>query len=262
MPFAQPLDHIPLWALSLLTLAGVLLAAEVGFRLGRRRCRRQEHEKESLVGAAVAATLGLVAFMLAFTFSIAGVRFDARRQAILDEANAIGTTYLRAGMLPDDHCNRVRRLLCEYVDVRLEAVRAGSLEKALNRSNELHRQLWVEAEAVAKKQPQSIQVGLFVQTLNQMIDMHTTRVVAGLYSRIPLLVWIILYGLTALAMFGVGFHAGLSSSAHSLALPILAIALGAVMFIVADLDRPGEGMLRVGQQVLIDVRATMEQPKP
>jgi hypothetical protein len=260
MPFAQPFDHVPLWALSLLTLGGVLLATEVGFRLGRHRVRRAEHEKESLVGAAVAATLGLVGFMLAFTFSVAGSRFDARRQAVLDEANAIGTTYLRAGILPEDRGKDVRRLLREYVDARLESVQTGEIEKVLSRSNELHRQLWAEAEAAAKKHPDSIQVGLFVQSLNETIDLHTTRVVAGLYNRIPLLVWIVLYGLTALAMIGVGYHAGLSSSARSLAFPMLAITLSAVMLIVSDLDRPQEGMLRVGQQVLVDLRATMDQP--
>jgi hypothetical protein len=258
MPFAQPLDHLPLWALSLLTLAAVLLATEIGFRLGRHRCRRTEHEKESLVGAAVAATLGLVGFMLAFTFSVAGTRFDARRQAVLDEANAIGTTYLRAGVLPDDRGKNIRRLLREYVDTRLDAVRTNELEKVLSRSNDLHRQLWAEAEAVAKKHPQSIQVGLFVESLNQTIDLHTTRVVAGLHNRIPLLVWMVLYGLTALAMVGVGYHAGLSSNTRSLAFPMLAITFCAVMFIVSDLDRPREGMLRVGHQVLVDLRATMD----
>jgi F0F1-type ATP synthase membrane subunit c/vacuolar-type H+-ATPase subunit K len=262
MPFAQPLDHLPLWALSLLTLAGVLLATEVGFRLGRHRNRRPEHEKESLMGAAVAATLGLVGFMLAFTFSVAGSRFDARRQAVLDEANAIGTTYLRAGILPDGRGDKIRRLLREYVDSRLEAVRKGEIEKGLRRSGELHHQLWAEAEAVATKHPESIQAGLFVQSLNETIDLHTTRVVAGLYNRIPLLVWLVLYGLTGLAMIGVGYHAGLSSNTRSLAFPMLAITLSAVLFIVADLDRPHEGMLRVGQQVLVDLRATMDQPNP
>jgi hypothetical protein len=262
MTFVQPLDQLPLWALSLLTLAGVLLATEAGFVLGRYRDRRPEHEKESLVGAAVAATLGLVGFMLAFTFSVAGSRFDARRQAVLDEANAIGTTYLRAGILPDGRGENIRQLLREYVDNRLEMSRTREIEKGLLRSNELHRRLWDEAEAIAKKHPESIEVGLFVQSLNETIDLHTTRVVTGLYNRIPLLVWIVLYGLTALAMIGVGYHAGLSSSARSLAFPMLAITFSAVMFIVADLDRPQEGMLRVGQQVLVDLRATMGQPNP
>lgn len=262
MPFAQPLDCLPLWALFVAVLAGVLISMEVGYRLGRHRSQRSEHEKESSVGAAVAATLGLLGFMLVFTFSTAGSRFDARRQAVLEEANAIGTTYLRAGLLPEGRGKIVRSLLRQYVDVRLEAVRTAEIEATLRSSQELHNRLWAEAEAAGTKYPESIQVGLFVQSLNETIDLHTTRVVAGLYSRIPLTIWIALYGITALTMLGVGYHAGLTSNVRSLAFAMLAITFSAVLLLVADLDRPGEGMLRVSQQALVDLRATMEEPNP
>ena len=95
-----PLDALPLWGLFLVILLLVLLSVEGGYRLGKYRRSRSEQEKEAPVGAMVGATLGLLAFMLAFTFGLAAARFDTRRQVLLDEANAIGTTYLRAGMLP------------------------------------------------------------------------------------------------------------------------------------------------------------------
>jgi hypothetical protein len=240
----------------------MLVALEAGYRLGRRRSERSEHEKESLVGAAVAAMLALASFMLAFTFGIAGSRFDARRQAVLDEANAIGTTYLRASLLPEDRGKDIRRLLRQYVDSRLEAVRTGEIEKGLRRSGELHRQLWAEAEPIAKKHPESIQVGLFIQALNQTIDLHTTRVVASLYSRIPLVVWIALYLLAAVSVLGIGYQAGLTGKARSISFLILAVTFAVVLFLVADLDRPREGMLRVSQQALIDLRSMMDEPNP
>jgi len=260
MPFAQPLDYLPLWGLFLVTVAVVLLAMEGGYRLGRHRSRHAEQEKESPVGAVVAATLGLLGFMLAFTFGIAGSRFDARRQGVLDEANAIGTTFLRAGLLPEGRGESIRNHLRTYVDLRLEAVRTGDLETALRRSNELHEQIWEETEAIAKKHPESILVGLFIQSLNETIDLHETRVVVGLYNRIPLILWGTLYLLTILAMMGVGYHAGLTSQIRSLSFFILAFTFSAVMVLVADLDRPREGMLRVSQQALIDLRGTMEAP--
>jgi hypothetical protein len=256
------LDHLPLWTLPLITVAVMLVALEAGYRLGRRRSERSEHEKESLVGAAVAATLALAGFMLAFTFGIAGSRFDARRQAVLDEANAIGTTYLRASLLPEDRGKNIRRLLRQYVDSRLEAVRTGEIEKGLRRSGELHRQLWAEAEPIAKKHPESIQVGLFIQALNQTIDLHTTRVAASLYSRIPLVVWIALYTLAAVSVLGIGYQAGLTGKARSISFLTLAVTFAVVLFLVADLDRPREGMLRVSQQALIDLRSTMDEPNP
>jgi hypothetical protein len=214
------------------------------------------------VAAVVAATLALLGFMLAFTFSIAGSRFDARRQAVLDEANAIGTTYLRAGLLPDGRGAEVRKLLREYVDVRLNGVKGGHIEAALHRSEELHGRIWAEAEAIGIKHPDSIVVGLFIQSLNQTIDLHETRVIAGLYSRIPLVLWGTLYLLTALSMIGVGYHAGLTSGSRSLSSLILALTFAAVMLLVADLDRPQDGMLRVSQQALIDLRSTMGEAQP
>src|SRR5438477_2003363 len=96
-----PLDYVPYWALFPLALLFAWVALEGGYRLGRWRHARSEDEKDAPVGAMVAAILGLLAFMLAFTFSLAALRFDARRETVLEEANAIGTTYLRAKLLPE-----------------------------------------------------------------------------------------------------------------------------------------------------------------
>src|SRR4029450_7972437 len=95
------LAALPLWGLFLAILILVLLSVEGGYRLGKYRRSRSEEEKEAPVGAMAGATLGLLAFILAFTFGLAAARFDTRRQLLLDEANAIGTAYLRAGMLPE-----------------------------------------------------------------------------------------------------------------------------------------------------------------
>src|SRR6188472_1958263 len=113
-----PLDAFPLWGLFIAILAVVLLSVECGYRLGKFRLSRREQEKEAPVGTMVGATLGLLAFILAFTFGLAAARFDTRRQLLLDEANAIGTTYLRAGMLPE-WGEEVRRLLRDYIGHRL-----------------------------------------------------------------------------------------------------------------------------------------------
>src|SRR6201982_2091547 len=107
-----PLDALPLWALFIVILLVVLFSVEFGYRLGKYRRSRHEQEKEAPLGTMVGATLGLLAFVLAFTFGLAAARFDARRQALLDEANAIGTTYLRAGMLPEQG-EKIRGILPE-----------------------------------------------------------------------------------------------------------------------------------------------------
>lgn len=156
------IDRLPLWGIFLVTVAVILLSIEGGFRLGAYRRRRSEGEDKPPVGEMVAATLALLAFILAFTFGLAGSWFDVRRRLVIDEANAIGTTYLRAGMLPEPHRSGVRNLLREYVNVRLEAVKPGKLSQGIRRSEQLHARLWSHAVAVGEKNPRSIVVGLFI----------------------------------------------------------------------------------------------------
>src|SRR5215467_12620718 len=177
-----PLDALPLWLLFIAILLVVLVSVESGYRLGKYRRSRHEYEKDAPVGTMVGATLGLLAFVLAFTFGLAAARFDTRRQVLLDEANAIGTTYLRAGMLPERR-EEIRTLLRNYVNTRLEAVRSGNIEEGMRRSENIQSQLWTHAVAVGEKNPNSIVVGVFIQSLNDMIDLHAKRVQAGLRSR-------------------------------------------------------------------------------
>ena len=166
MQYTTVLDALPLWGLFIVIVALVLLSIEGGYRLGHYRRGRSEQEKDAPVGAMVGSTLGLLAFMLAFTFGMAASRFDTRKSLVLDEANAIGTTYLRAAMLPDRR-DEVRGLLRDYVDARLEAVQSGGMVEGLRRAEDLQTRLWTEAAAIALQHPGSIVVGLFVESLNE-----------------------------------------------------------------------------------------------
>jgi Protein of unknown function (DUF4239) len=251
------LDLLPLWALLPLTIAVALLSVELGYRVARYRLQHSQEEKESPVGGMVGATLGLLAFMLAFTFGLAGSRFEDRRQVLLSEANAIGTTYLRAAMLPEPMRTEAQKLLREYVDVRLEAVQPGKLDQALLKSEELHNRLWSLAVAATEKDRSAI-TGLFVVSLNEVIDLHAKRVMAGLRSRVPGVIWIVLYVLAILAMVIMGYHSGLAHSRRSIAVIALVLGFSSVMYLIADLDRPGQGTLRVSQQSMIDLRHSMK----
>ena len=237
----------------------VLLSVECGYRLGRYRRSRQEQEKEAPVGTMVGATLGLLAFILAFTFGLAAARFDTRRQVLLDEANAIGTTYLRAGMLPE-RGDQIRALLRDYVDVRLDAVRSNNVAEGIRRSENIQQQVWAEAETVGQKNSNSIVVGLFVQSLNEMIDLHAKRLQAGVRSRIPGPIWVGLFAVAVLSLTAMGYLEGLSGTRRSLAIIAVAVAFSVVIELIADLDRPQEGVLRISQQALLDVQRSMTPP--
>ena len=261
MQVSGPLDALPLWALFIGILLVVLFSVEFGYRLGKYRRGHHETEKEAPLGTMVGATLGLLAFILAFTFGLAANRFDNRRQVLLDEANAIGTTYLRAGMLPESG-EQIRGLLREYVSVRLNAVRSQNLAEGIRRSEDIQQKVWTEAETVGNKNPNSIVVGLFIQSLNEMIDLHAKRVQAGVRSRIPGAIWLGLFAVACLSFATMGYHAGLSGTRRSLAILAVAVTFSVVIELIADLDRPLEGVLRVSQQALLDVQQSMKPPGP
>jgi hypothetical protein len=252
------IDRVPLWALFLVTTGYVLLAIEVGFQVGRRRSRLAEPEKESPVGTMVGASLGLLAFLLAFTFGFAASRVEARRTVLLEEVNAIGTAHLRAGLLPEPERGDARRLLRDYVDVRLEAVSSGRLDVGIARSVDLQRRLWELGEASAKSSANPIVPVFYLQSLNEVIDLHTTRLTESLRVRVPAVIWVVLYGVAALAMVELGYQTGLSGRRRPLSTPALALAFSAVMLLIADLDRPQEGLVRVSQQSMVDLRQSMD----
>lgn len=257
MNYGGPFDFLPIWCVFPVSVAIFVLAIEGGFRLGLYRRRRSALEDKSPVGEMVAATLALLAFMLAFVFGLAASRYDVRRHLVIDDANAIGTTFLRAGLLPEPHRTEVRALLREYLDVRLEAVQPDKLSQSIRRSEELHARLWAHATAVGQKNPSSIVVGLFIGSLNEMIDLHTKRISLGVRNRIPGTMWATLFFIAIIGTSVMGYHAGLAGSRRSLAIFAVVLASSAVFTLIADLDRPQEGLLRVGQESLIELRQSM-----
>ncbi|MCU0500671.1 MAG: DUF4239 domain-containing protein [Anaerolineae bacterium] len=254
-------DTLPLWALYIITTAIVLLSAEAGWRLGNYRRQRPHHEKDAPVGAVVGATLGLLAFLLAFTFGMAASRYDTRRQLVLQEANTIGTTYLRADLLPEPQRSGIRNLLREYAALRVGGVSSIITPRVMAQSGALHDRLWADAVAVGAQSPNSIVGGLFIQSLNELIDLDATRVAAG-RSRIPDTIWLALYAVTILTMAAMGYQFGLTGE-HSWPVTILlTLVFTTVILLIADLDRPQEGLLRVSQQAVIDLINKIGAPAP
>jgi hypothetical protein len=256
-----PIDALPLWGFFVAVLLLVLLSVEGGYRLGQYRRGQSAGEVEAPLGSMVGATLGLLAFMLAFTFGSAAERYDSRRQVLLDEANAIGTSYLRAGMLPERR-EEVRKLLRDYVDTRLQAVESKRIAEGIVRSEKLQEQLWAQAVTLGERHPTSIVVGLFVQSLNEVIDVHAKRVTVGVRNRIPGAIWLALLAVAVLALAAMGYHAGLAGPNRSLAQVAVALTFSVVIALIGDLDRPQEGTLIVSQQALVDLRQSMQGSRP
>jgi hypothetical protein len=251
-------DLIPLWALSVITAAVVLLSIEFGWRLGYRRHRRAKEENSTSISAAVGATMGLLAFLLAFTFSMAASRYDSRKEIVLQESDAIGTTYLRADFLAGQARGEVR-LLSEYTALRARGAAFVTSPEGLAQSTALQDQLW--ALATAGAQPNSVTAGLFVQSLNEMIDLDGVRVAANL-NRIPDTIWLMLCLVTVFSMAALGYEFGVTGSRGWAVTLHLVIVFTTVIVLIADLDRPQEGLLQVSQQPLIDLLNRIGTPTP
>ena len=253
-------DALPLWLVFIATVALILLTVEIGFRAGIYHARRSEHAREVSIDALVGSTLGLLAFMLAFTFGMATTRYDARRQLVLDDAIAIRTADLRAQLLPEPHRSAIRDLLREYVDVRVKGTLVpGELPHALVRSEQLQGQLWSRAAALAQDAPAIPSAPAFLQALIQMIDAHSKRVTGAVQNRIPGTIWVALYCVTGLGMAIAGYRDGIAGRRSMVATLVVVLAFSAVILLIADLDRPQEGFFKVSQQEMLDLQTRLHR---
>jgi hypothetical protein len=261
VPTNQLLDSLPIAGVFAAFVIFTMLCYEGGFRFGRWYQERTPGEQEGPTGMLVGSILALLAFLLAVTMGMASDRFDARRANVLDEANAIGTTYLRAGYLPEPASSQTRELLREYVPLRIVITDKENVAADIARSTALLSQMWTIGEGVAKTTNQGDLVSLYLDSLNQTIDLHERRITAGIYSRVPETVLLLLIGGSALSLLMVGYSAGLTKRRSLLSAVVLVLALGAVITIVVDLDRPREGFIQVSQQPLIDVQRQIGPPQ-
>ena len=251
------MDGLSLWWIFLASVAIILISNEVGFQLGSKRRRLLAAEDKIQTGPVVAASLGLLAFILAFTFGSVASRYDERKQLVLSEANVIGTTYLRIDLLPQTDRTEIRGIVYDYVTMRIDALKSGKrqqIQQGIVRSKELQDELWSRAVAIAAQNPTPVSV-LFLQSVNELIDMHQRRVTVGLHLRMPENFWIVLYSLTALAMVIGGYDAGLIGRRRSITtLLAVSLAFSMVLLLVVALDRPLHPFAIVNQAALIDVQ--------
>ena len=242
-------------------LAGMLVLQEAGRRLGARRLAMDPEGSRAGLGAVEGAVFALMGLLIAFSFSGAASRFDGRRHLIVEEANAIGTAYLRLDLLPADAQPKMRDLFRRYLDQRLEVYRTlpdvAASREGLARSAVLQGEIWSGAVEATRAEPQARM--LLLPALNAMFDITTTRT-AATQMHPPMVIFAML-GLVALACALLAGHsmAGLKerSLVHSVG---FAIILTLTVYVILDLEYPRVGLIRVDamDQVLADVRQSMK----
>jgi len=258
------LDLLPIWGLFVCTLLIFLIIIEGGFRLGNRHSIVAKEDQRSQVSAIMGTTLGLLTFLLAFTFGKAETRFSAKKLIVVESANAINTAYLRTDLLPGSYATQAKVLLHEYVALHVQASQYISqgdyvkLEQAIKRSSSLESLLWQQAVTIARQNSSVFTVELYIQALNNIFDLKVQRVWQALLNRISPTIWATLYFIAVLSMGALGYYTGLNGRRSPTVTIALVLTFAAVMLLIVDLDRPKVSLFQVSQQVMLDLLNKME----
>ena len=227
----------------------LLGSLEAGFRLGRRALDR-DADTLSQIGTIQGAILGTLGLLLAFSFAAAGTRFIERQDLIVQEANAIGTAWLRAALLDEPHRSELRQTLESYTAHRIAvfAGNAGGLDPGkLDEVDPLHARIWSAALAGVEQRPAATLAVL--PPVNEVIDLHSTRLAAA-NKHIPYLVLALLVACSALALGVMGYGCGVAGRLRAPLTYSLAFLIGTALWVTIDLDYPRRGVIRLNDAPL------------
>jgi hypothetical protein len=242
-------------------LAAFLIVLEVGFRIGRHRKGSDETAKTHF-NAIQSALLSLLALLLGFNFAMAASRFETRKSLIQEEVDAINTTYLRAQLLPESQREGVTNLLRGYVDTLIEFLRAGTddalLEKANVAAAGIMYQLWQLTSFMMSQDASGASKALFVQSLNEMINVNEKRR-AALDNHVPELVIHLLFTVAVVAMGFIAYGYGLTGRRRHGSTAIFAVMIALVLTTILDLDQPRSGLIRIVEESILRLKATLDQ---
>jgi hypothetical protein len=240
------------------TIVVVLAVSELGFYFGRRRARRPEFESEAQVSSLTGAHLGLLAFILAFSFSVAADQSTKRKALILEEALAIEDAYLKAGLLEPAQTAAIRDDVRRYTRLRSTVGEMEDIPLFVAQSEEILRHMWQQVGSLGDDGRFDELDRMIAESVSLMISLHERRVAAGLRMRVPVILWVTLYLLLLLSMMGMGYFSGIKGKHSPLANTALCVSFSMVLFLIADLDRPREGIVKPDQSLMKDLSRRME----
>jgi len=267
MLIAHFFDRVPILVLLIGTILIMVLFIEYGFRLGKKAQATAKKAQTSQVRAIMGAGLGLLAFMLAFTFSTAQTHFEARVQSLAEEARIARNAYLQADLLKEPRRTEAKQLLRDYIKLRsdMETIRGASVKERIANflidSERMQHDLWQLAASPDGRKKSDIFLdrdSLFMASVLELTDIHYTRVHSAIMNRIPFTIWMTLYLMAALSMIIMGYQAGLTDRRSPVATITLAVAFSAVIILITDLDRPIMSFFEIDKQLLVGLYEYMD----
>jgi hypothetical protein len=242
------------WVLGLVLAISLAAAIEVGRRTAVHTHIHDDTNRKDQLNAIRDGLFFLLSLLLGFTLALAVPRYTERRTLLVEEAISIGTTYLRAGVLPQPYRDNAHDLLRHYVDARLNLDNAGldaaPFNEAVNRSKHIQAQLWADALVVAQTDRTGI-MAAYVNSLNETIDLHDKRI-AALENRIPASIWFLILSVSVIAIFSRGLTL---TRRFWLTLVLIPITIAIVVALIADLDSPSTGVIRLDQRAMQRLKA-------
>jgi hypothetical protein len=237
------------------------LAVQVGIFFRRRRGAPLDAEQREDLNLILAAALTLLGLIIGFTFSMAVSRYDQRKNLEEEEANAIGTEYVRLDLLPGDDAVKLREQLRKYLEERIlfYTLRGDALTQVNQRTEQLQADLWSGVRAPALAQPTPV-VTLAVSGMNDVLNSQG-YVQAAWWNRIPTAAWIMMAAIAIFCNLLLGYGArGQHKMAGGLFM-ILPLIVSIAFFLIADIDSPRKGVIRVAPQNLISLADSLSQGK-
>ncbi len=239
------------------------VANEVGFRVGRHFHTSETEIQRSVGNSLKASIFGLVALLLGFSFSATSNRYELRQRVVLDQANAVGTCYQRAGLLDDTSRDRIQEILRRYLQTRVDQYREGDSPSAFAKYqglvNDTLAQLWSTIEDVNRQYPDMVRNSHIVPAANEVIDLSSTRTWAN-RNHLPDPVLLLLLMCVVISGVLLGHSSGQSGRRHIGLWIASNLLFGLVLFIVLDFDRPQTGLIRVDPGPLGEVRDQIGLP--
>ena len=254
---------IPLWVDALAFVLLLWIAVEAGYRVGLRQRRASESAEKTTRGdVTLSAMLALLGLMLAFTYAFTLSRADDRKHAIVEEANAIGTAFLKADFLAEPGRGEVRGRLLDFARARI--VTAEQVEDAESRQVTLQRmalaqsRLWPALERALRGKALGPYEAVMMRAITEVLDAQTRRNTAA-FDRMPPVVTLLLLAIAALALAVAGHNAGLKGSITRLRMAGFVLILSFLMLVILDFDRPQTGLIRLSNAPLLSVVGDMEK---
>ena len=241
-------------------LIPILLGQQYGFYLKKKAIKISD----APVGSVVGASLGLLAFMLAFTFQIVDNRYNERKSLLLEEVTTIRTTYLRAGLIPEPYKSNSRKLLVEYTDLRASIANdltPQKLKHLKNRSQAILDSLWSYSEALGVQDRSSESYSLYMGSINDLNEIYNQRVTFTYEYRIPTAILFILAVITLFSMFLLGYQFGITGKKINIIAVLISIIFASLMWLILALDSPEKGFIRLNQKPILTLYKQLHEIK-